>query len=165
MITTYHYEEDINSLPCRVDRAILLLNPATSERSLQVFSINRLYRLQEIRTESNSVSFAYSPIGTVLSNEMSGYKNKEIVKETAIVPAQNNNKDDVYDSASKKANAPAAKTSNQILLATSENCLHLLIEKAKAMGANGIINLKLTTNNERGVNGYYTASGMAIKTK
>lgn len=108
-------------------------------------------------TESNSVSFPYDPIGSVSAVAESGY---EVIKG-----AKEQTQDDIYsfDELSKMK-------FGKYKFAQPEDVISELISSAKELGANGIINLKITyTPATYANNGIiispssYVASGMAIK--
>lgn len=109
-------------------------------------------------TESNSVSFQYDPLGSVTSVVESGYEvlgNKD---------GQMN--DDVYSY--KSSNTKFGKYT----YAQAEDAISELISSAQKLGANGIINLKITyTPSVHDKYGNiispssYVVSGMAIKRK
>jgi uncharacterized protein YbjQ (UPF0145 family) len=95
-------------------------------------------------TESNSVNFKYQPIGSVSTVFITGVSDKKSLTQK--------NYDSVYSS-----------SSNNITYATPEGVLEALCEKCKSLGANGVINFRITKYE---VNHRLTweASGMAIKT-
>lgn len=81
-------------------------------------------------TESNSVSFDYTPIGSVHSQAVGGWVKRD-GKDTPIVP-----KDDDYY-INSKARKKMYK-SPQL-----QDAFNTLIENMKSIGANGIINLRI----------------------
>ena len=92
-------------------------------------------------TESNSVSFQFTPLGIVSAVRVSG--DEEIT-------TQNKNSEPKYG----------------YIRATSQDALRLIYDKAKIIGANGIINIKLEylkANDSYGSNNGYFVTGMAIK--
>ena len=103
-------------------------------------------------TETKSVSFEYKPIASVYSVFKTGYEisNKQ----------PSGNKDDVFTGAT-----PAVKTTNRIVSATISGVVEELYNKARSIGANGIVGLEIRNVNEgTGIIGSgYEASGMAIK--
>ena len=111
-------------------------------------------------TESNSVSFDYDPIGSISGVVTSGYEVLGKEKQGASKMG-----DDVY----AKEKTEKVKY-GEYKYADFRNVLFEIVESAKKMGANGIINLDVTyspgTNDMYGnevVPSSYTASGMAIK--
>ena len=96
-------------------------------------------------TEAPSISTPYEGMGSVTSFVTSGYEVKEYKQE----------KDDgLYDSTSGRVKY------GKYLNASSVDAVHVAAEKAKEMGANGIINLQL-----KYFTGKVIASGMAVKIK
>lgn len=105
-------------------------------------------------TESNSVSFPYDPVGSISAAVESGYE---------ILGERNLSRDDIYGS-SKKFKYGAYKN------AEVEDAISELIESARKMGADAIINLQIVYNapisNKYGVilsPSSYVVSGMAVK--
>lgn len=105
-------------------------------------------------TESNSVSFDYEAVGSVFIEETGGWISKDAKVST------NNQNDDSYFNPSggnKIYRAPSLQIS-----------FNNLSEKLESIGANGIINLKISSSSElnRAYNVYVekiTITGMAIK--
>lgn len=95
-------------------------------------------------SESNSVSFEYQPIASLYADELSGeYK---VVKKKVGTNEIYGDEYAITDDGYRRANPQSA--------------LAFAIEKAKAMGGNGIINLKIQKI-ERG----YSVTGMVIRRK
>lgn len=103
-------------------------------------------------TESNSVSFEYEPIGSIITEVYSGYNAEEIkIKE----------ENEIYGEITKTIKKGV------YVKASPDDAIYFLIEQAKELGANGIINLKIqpvSSKNEYKIIGYYV-TGMAIKKK
>jgi len=93
-------------------------------------------------TESNSVSFEYQPIGSLYAEETSG--------EYQVVKKQVKNNEiygdgfEIVDGKYRHANPQSALT--------------FAAERAKEMGGNGIINLRIEK-----IDGGYSVTGMVIK--
>ena len=109
-------------------------------------------------TESNSVSFDYAPIGSISGVVTSGYEVLGRDKGQKM-------KDDVY---SQEKNEKIRY--GEYKYADFRNVLLEIVESAKKLGANGIINLDVKynpgTNDIYGkevIPSSYIASGMAIK--
>lgn len=110
-------------------------------------------------TESNSVSFDYDPIGSISGVVTSGYEvlGKDKQRESKM-------KDDVYyQEKNEKVRYGEYK------YADFRNVLFEIVESAKKLGANGIINLDVVYSpgtvdmkNKEITPSYYIASGMAI---
>lgn len=100
-------------------------------------------------TESNSVNFDYEPIGSVTSVVKSGWEvlNQTKQRVTSV--------DDVYGS----YNRSKVKYGDYVS-ATLEDAIEDLYSAAIALGANGVINFRVTSTE-----GEYVASGMLIKRK
>lgn len=108
-------------------------------------------------TESNSANFEYKPIASISAIfrsgwEPTGVKNKEL-------------SDDAYGS---RFSYSTASYSKNFIMANRDELLDLLYKKAIALGANGVINLKINTirhySEKTGYNTEgYEATGMAIK--
>lgn len=117
-------------------------------------------------TESNSVSFDYQPVSSVTAVFRSGYASVEIVEKENQKP-KSKQTDDVY---SGRIASGRIKTGD-FVEATPQSALEELYRKSVEIGANGIINLKISTFTEGGVDNLgkpvtligYSASGMAIK--
>lgn len=112
-------------------------------------------------TEANSVSFEYSPISSVISIVKPGYVDKKDIVKTK---EEKDFKDDLY------ANNKHLKLGSDFKLASPQDALDGLVKEAKKLGANGIINLKITSFIEKVSLGNgiqpdligYSATGMAI---
>jgi uncharacterized protein YbjQ (UPF0145 family) len=103
-------------------------------------------------TESNSVSFDYTPIASVINTQISGYEHLF--------------KNGVEQFKTGDYGYKVAKTTNKQKFATVESTLDDLYNNAVKMGANGVINLKIVNQYSTGklpVVVGYSASGMAIK--
>lgn len=106
-------------------------------------------------TESNSVSFSYSPVGSLSTTIKSGYEVLNVNKKLA--------NDAVYNDYTRLKYG-------KYIPANVDDAITLLIESAKELGANGIINLNIIYTPDV-INGYghvvspssYIISGMAIK--
>lgn len=106
-------------------------------------------------TEANSVSFGYKALGSVSAKVQSGY---EVIGETIRKAV----KDDIYGNSEDKRKVKYGKYKR----AYSDDALKVLYEKAKEIGANGLINIKISYV----TNSYSTISddviivtGMAIR--
>lgn len=111
-------------------------------------------------TESNSVSFSYEPVSSVAAFVEEGH---EVLGLRTHVPITD---DDVYRSSAK-----TKTVYGKYIGAYAQDALDELYIKAKEMGADGIINLKMTYTPYR-IKGSevlswesYYVSGMAIKRK
>ena len=103
-------------------------------------------------TESNSVSFNYTPIASVINTQSSGYEH--LVKNGEVQ----------YKNSYNGVKTP--RTTKKFVYATIEDTLDDLYNNAIKMGANGIINLKIVSeyaNSKTPILIGYSASGMAIK--
>lgn len=106
-------------------------------------------------TESNSVSFDYSPVGSLSTTVKSGYEVLNVSKKVS--------RDAVYNDYTRIKYG-------KYISANVDDAITLLIESAKELGANGIINLNIVHTPDV-INGYghvvspssYIISGMAIK--
>lgn len=100
-------------------------------------------------TESNSVSFDYDPIGSVVAFVESGW---EVLNRTTKTITS---KDDVYGTASKEK----IKYGDYVY-AELNDAIEELYQVCKEMGADGVINFSYSSSD-----GEYVVSGMAIKIK
>lgn len=98
-------------------------------------------------TESNSVGFNYEAVGSIYIIETSGWIRKDGKSADEIDP-----KEAYYIGSSSQKNW-------KFVSPTVEEALLKIAEKLKSSGANGIINLKVTTSITDGI----TITGMAIK--
>ena len=99
-------------------------------------------------TESNSVSFDYQPIASLFASEVTGeYKVEKKRVRT----------DEIYGN-------EYVEYDGKVRFANPQSALIFAVEKAKSMGGNGIINLKIGPYTNRGQDGYFV-SGMVIKRK
>ncbi len=98
-------------------------------------------------TESNSVSFNYEPIGSIMVEEVGGW---------GKIQPKDVGKDDAYSSRSGK---------NVYLYPEMSDAFGTLKKQLAEMGANGIINLKVTTNYSQELNATTSIvlTGMAIR--
>lgn len=107
-------------------------------------------------TESNSVSFNYDPLGSLTSVVQGGY---EVLGRETI-----SSNDEVYGTNAKV-------TYGEFISASIDDALEELYNSARELGADGIINFKLTyypPEYEKNVlvrYSSYVVSGMAIKRK
>lgn len=117
-------------------------------------------------TESNTAQKEYSPLGSITALAMSGtignYKTKFV--------------DDVYggkdDSSIDYSDIHGLEqiestSSNKYIRVTAQTAVDLLYKKAKDIGANGIINLKITyipsySLSSGNISDGYSATGMAV---
>ncbi|WP_437921504.1 hypothetical protein [Sphingobacterium sp. LRF_L2] len=107
-------------------------------------------------TESNSVNFDYKPVSSVVAVVKSGYSESKDASVETIKP--------------KKLPTQQTLIMKDFVEASSQVALDKLYEKAQELGANGIINLKISSFTETGRNNQgqpmvlvgYSASGMAI---
>lgn len=122
-------------------------------------------------SESNSVSFEYTPISSLMALSVSGYETiraEPIKKDNISDDGKKKFKDDVY---SLDRPLEGVKLSGNFVQVSPQDVLDELYRKAVEMGANGIINLKVVSSNDFGYNLKgelipligYSASGMAIK--
>lgn len=103
-------------------------------------------------TEAPTVPFDYTPIGSMSVTEYSG-KDKEYVVESV----QTNDKE--YDN----LYAPERTKTSHWREATPMSALSAIVERAKSIGANGIMSLQLLPVYEKKNIIGYTVSGMLIK--
>lgn len=105
-------------------------------------------------TESNSVSFHYTPLGSVTAAVKSGYE-----KKTRVSDSYYTDYNGVKRSATEKYDA--------FKWATPEDGVALMVESVKEKGGNGIINLRIEPITEiidkKVVCTGYLLTGMAIK--
>ncbi len=102
-------------------------------------------------TEANSVSFEYSPVGSVYAKIISGRVQEETTFEVR-------DKDDVY-----ARNMTVRKVEKgEIVEASPEKAIELAVKKAVSNGANGIIGLSIETISVGGEYGV-VVTGMAIR--
>ena len=103
-------------------------------------------------SQASTADFKYSNLGIVTSYCKSGAEKTKDIKHAPVIP--NDSFEDFYGKYSYVA-------------ATSEDAIFLLYEKAKEIGADGILNLKIEylpdTNSTTNLYYSYSASGMAIK--
>lgn len=102
-------------------------------------------------TESNSVSFEYMPLGTILVEETPGF-----VEVTVPTTEKERQDDPLYGSGA------STKTVKKYSNATAQSALNYAAEEALTLGGDGIINLRLSSyyvGKERIVQ----VSGMVIK--
>lgn len=105
-------------------------------------------------SESNSVSFDYKPIASVVAEFQTGYE-----------PLIRNGKAVVWEN---EWGMKVPKTTKKLIPATREGVTEELYKKAVQIGANGIINFEISTirvyTKETGyITTGYVATGMAIK--
>lgn len=106
-------------------------------------------------TESNSVSFPYKPIGSVSIDELGGWVRKADKKLT-----ENMREDYYYDSSNSSGGKQVYK---QVYQGPEINDMfNKLAAQLHELGANGIINLRITQTFEDAKH-RVTISGMAIK--
>lgn len=109
-------------------------------------------------SQSNSASFPFSPLGIVTAICVSG---KEVVSNQKEI------KKKVTDDAYYSKNTTDSRNSKLIYVkATSQDALRLIYGRAKELGANGIINIKidyLPADINTGLHNGYMITGMAIK--
>lgn len=108
-------------------------------------------------TESNSVSFDYTPIASVLT----------VVKgEKQTVAKKNNTGKEVKHSArDRRESLFGDYTSKKTVKYSVYDALDELVSRSGKMGADGIINLKIIYTYDKDLGGGYDISGMAIKRK
>ncbi len=140
--------------------SLLLFSCATSKPPYSRFSntvdFSDFTRKGFFITESNSVSFDYDPLGSVTAVVQGGYEvlNQETIKSS----------DEVYGTNAKVRYG-------SFIPASVEDALDELYNSALELGANGIINFKLTyyPSKYEGIvlitPSSYVISGMAIKRK
>ena len=105
-------------------------------------------------TESNSVNFDYTPIGSVSGINVAGYK---MAGTTLKVYS-----DDVF----RTENKSFVQTTSEFIPATQKAVLAEMVKKAKEIGANSIINLNIkyfSHSDGKTSRAGYEGSGMAIK--
>jgi uncharacterized protein YbjQ (UPF0145 family) len=100
-------------------------------------------------TESNSVSFEYQPIASLYAEEIS--RNYKVGKKKIGSNEVDGDEYAVTDGSYRKANPQSA--------------LAFAIEKAKAMGGNGIVNLKINADKAKDGRSMYYVTGMVIRRK
>lgn len=100
-------------------------------------------------TESNSVSFAYEPIGSVVAGVSSGW---EILNSTTETTTSDDN---VYGTSSK-----TKIKYGEYVGARLDDAIDLLYKKCIELGADGVINFSFSSSGSECV-----VSGMAIKKK
>lgn len=128
--------------------------------SLTVIDYSKYSDASFFITESNSVAFDYKPLGSLMAGFQSGY---ETVKNDVVaVPVK---KKKWYDDNEAETPKPA-QTTNVFIAATPEKSVDELVKKAKEIGANGLINLKVVY--VPSVDAFlrydsYHATGMAIR--
>ena len=126
------------------------------------FDYSYLFEKGFFVTESNSVSFNYTPVGSVYASESSGYLKKEKAPKRMTSKAINKKQDQLYPE-----NDPFPKYGDY-REATVKSVLDEIYKQAIALGANGVINLKISfsdpvvTKTEIKGSGI-TITGMAIK--
>lgn len=116
-------------------------------------------------TESNSVGFDYKPVSLVFAYVASGYLPDEnnIATDTgeSFEPVSSTFRDDMYYR--PKRVKPVDISKLEYRAATQADAVEKLVQAAKELGANGIINLKLQVDyGEVGLDPTYSATGMAI---
>jgi len=129
------------------------IRPATSTSSYSI-DYSKFIDKGFFITESNSVSFNYTPLSSVYSSQTSGY---ELLRVNGVV--QNKT---LYSGVS------SPKTTNNYINASPDAVLSALYEDAVKQGANGIINLNITSTSAASAPGMLpivtiVATGMAIK--
>ena len=124
------------------------IRPATSTSSYSI-DYSKFADKGFFITESNSVSFNYTPLSSVYSSQTSGY---ELLLVNGVVQK------------TSSYNGPAVpKTTKTYIDASPEAVLSALYENAIKQGANGIINLNITSITSVSGRPTITATGMAIK--
>jgi uncharacterized protein YbjQ (UPF0145 family) len=109
-------------------------------------------------TESNSVSFDYTPVGSLIAVETTGVVAKQTVKEKDM--------DDIYDNGKGYRNNGKLyyntyeTTKGKVRHADPQSALTYAVDEAKTLGGNGIINLHI-----RRITDGYEVTGMVIKRK
>lgn len=103
-------------------------------------------------TEANSVSFDYQPVGSISAVVLSGYNKTKTTKT-------NKEQDGIYGDRTYET----TKVSNDgYVKATPEQALDAAVAALADMGANGIINITISTTVQDGQSGY-ELRGMAIR--
>lgn len=105
-------------------------------------------------TESNSVSFDYEPLGSILVKEISG-----VSKKLVAVSNKERRPDDLYGP------GPASKTVEEYTFATGQRAINYAVQQAIELGADGIINLRVEAVNPPKEPFTIVVTGMAIKRK
>lgn len=85
-------------------------------------------------TESNSVSFEYQPVGSILVMEISGDAKKEKKKTKEL--------DDIYGDGQDHSGEIYYVSAGNWRYANMQSALNYAAERAKELGGNGIINLR-----------------------
>lgn len=117
-------------------------------------------------TESNSVSFNYTTLGSVYIELREGKKNANSDRVNVPVPYDRK----LYSSRNNRRQKEATDTADiAIVTATIDDALDKLYTQLVAVGANGIINLQITRLQSVALNSQsilgpgYAITGMAIK--
>lgn len=105
-------------------------------------------------TESNSVSFEYEPIGSILVKEHPGEK------EVKVPLTQREIDYEMFF-----GTPPETKTEKRNMPATAQSALEYAANQALKMGGDGIINLSLTSEYDYNKRLVVCVSGMVIKRK
>lgn len=105
-------------------------------------------------TESNSVSFDYEPLGSILVEEASGF-----VKVTVPTTEKERNEDPLYGP------GQSTKTVSSYSLATAQSALNYAAQEAIRLGGDGLINLNLSASRGKSGELVVSVSGMVIKRK
>ena len=107
-------------------------------------------------TESNSVSFDYTPIGSILVEEVAGkYKEQLSLSDRQAFKKTDPIYGDLDQSASK----------NSYRYPNAESALDYAANSALKMGGDGIINLKMVSSMSNDKRPMLTITGMVIKRK
>ena len=102
-------------------------------------------------TESNSVSFDYEPLGSILVEEIPG----AVKVSVPISDKERRNHDDLYTSSSK--------TVTSYSQATAQTALNYAAQKCIEIGGDGLINVKLNSYMDDHKRRVVQVSGMVIK--
>lgn len=113
-------------------------------------------------SESNSVSFEYEPIGSILIEELPG--EVKITTEPRKIEKSRNYRDN-YDDIYSKDVSPNPKTKHKWQYASAQSALNYAVDTATELGGDGLINVKLSSYIDKHNNRIVQISGMVIKRK
>lgn len=144
----------ILKLGCALFLAVAMASCMTSHFTNKVYytDYSNLSKQGFFVTESNSVSFDYEPIGSMVLQQESGQTKVKVEKEKKKVTGY----DDIYG---EERPQKQPKTKSNYKWATAQGAMADFAAEAKQRGANGVIGLKITYGPEYSV----IVSGMIIK--
>lgn len=105
-------------------------------------------------TEASTVPFSYTPVGSMTVSEFSG-KDENYTPIESTDTKSNKEFDNLYGSVVPKP--------NHWREATAKTALAAIVERAKTLGANGIMGIRIETVYKKDDVIGYTVSGMLIK--